>query len=301
MGRAGASVEQIALRRSILASVVLSVLAVGWGLVANSQVILLDGAYMVIGVVLTALSLTASRLMAAGPTTRFPFGLEALAPLAVGVQGMALLAVSGYAAAEAVRLLVHGGTDVAAGSVAGYALLSGLAALGLHRYVRSADPSSDLLNAEARQWWAGALLSLVVCLGALAALLMRAVGWTAVERYVDPVLVLVACLMLVPQPIAMLRTMVRELLEGAPAPEVQEPVRRAVAEVRAEYDLAEPTLRMTKVGRKLYVEAGFLVPAGRWDVADEDRVRRALSARLDSVPFDVWLNLELTTDPRLIA
>jgi predicted Co/Zn/Cd cation transporter (cation efflux family) len=132
-GSVGASVEQVALRRSILASVLLSILAIGWGLVANSQVILLDGASMTIGAVLSGVSLAVSRLMAIGPTTRFPFGLEALAPLAVGVQGLALLAVSGFAAVEAVRLLTHGGTNVAAGSVAGYALLSGLAALGLYR------------------------------------------------------------------------------------------------------------------------------------------------------------------------
>lgn len=301
MGSVSTPVEQVALRRSILVSVVLCVLAIGWGTVANSQVILLDGAYMMVGVALSGLSLATSRRVAAGPSTRFPFGLEALAPLAVGVQGLALLAVAGFAATEAVRLLVHGGTDVAAVSVAGYALVSGLVALSLYRYVRAAGPTSDLLTAEARQWWAGALLSLVVFIGALGALLLRTVGWTAIERYVDPVLVLLAVLMLVPQPVAMLRTMVRELLEGAPTPEVQAPVRRAVAEVRAEHALAEPALRMTKVGRKLYVEVGFLVPAGRWDVADEDRVRRALSSRLDSLPFDVWLNLELTTDPRLIA
>ena len=50
-----------------------------------------------------------------------------------------------------------------------------------------------------------------------------------------------------------------ELLEGAPEPEIQLPVRQAVHRVRMQFGLDEPYLRMTKVGPKLYVEVDFLV------------------------------------------
>ena len=38
--------------------------------------------------------------------------------------------------------------------------------------------------------------------------------------------------------------------------------------------------------------------AGVWDVSGEDRVRRALLG-LETLGFELWANVELTTDPDL--
>ena len=99
----------------------------------------------------------------------------------------------------------------------------------------------------------------------------------------------------------MIRTTVVELLEGAPDPSIQRPVRAAVHDVRVEHGLDDPYLRMTKVGRKLYVEVDFLVSGRDWDVAKEDEVRRSLQRRLEPLPYDLWLNVELSGDEGLIA
>ncbi|GAA0478821.1 hypothetical protein Aca07nite_86290 [Actinoplanes capillaceus] len=302
MGRSGRSDahlprEQFALRLSLVASAVLAVLGVGWGLVAGSQAILLDGVYTLIGMALTSLSLRAARLMDAGPTPRYPFGRESLAPLVVGMQGLVLLGTCVYAALDATRVILDGGVDqVSPGSMAAYGLLTAVAALAVHRYLRRSDPASDLLDAEARQWWAGALLSLVVLAGSVLALLFRDRLGSGPQRYLDPVLVLAACLLLAPQPIRMIRTMAVELLEGAADQRVQQAVSDRVDRVSAQFGLGRPTLRVGKIGRKLYVEADFLVEAGYWDIADEDRVRREIASQLADLPYDVWLNVELTTD-----
>lgn len=291
--------EQSALRLSLAASVVVAVVAVVWGLLANSQVILFDGAYTLLGMALTGLSMGAARVAARGPTARFPFGLEALVPLVIGVQGIALLGTIAYATLEAVRVILDGGSEVAAAAVAGYGAFTAVISLVVYRRMRTADPTSDLLDAEARAWWAGFLLSMVVLVGSLGALGLRAAGLTAIEPFVDPVLVLLASALLLPTPLAMLRTTLVELLEGAPSPAVLEPVERAVAAVRAEHGLPEPILRVSKLGRKLYVEVDFVIPDGVWDVAGEDEVRRAVGAGLADLPYDLWINVELTTDPEL--
>ncbi|MEU7907334.1 cation transporter [Actinoplanes sp. NPDC049118] len=289
--------ERSALRTSLFATAVLAALGVGWGLAAGSQAILLDGAYTLIGMALTGLSLHAARLMDAGPTPRYPFGRESLAPLVVGMQGLVLLGTCGYAALDATRVIIDGGSEeISPGSMAAYGLLTAVAALIIHRYLRRADPASDLLDAEARQWWAGALLSMVVLVGSALTLLLGDRIGPEPRRYLDPVLVLVACLLLVPQPVRMIRTMAVELLEGAADQRVQQPVRDGVERVGAQFGLDAPVLRVGKVGRKLYVEADFVVEPGRWDVADEDRVRREVAAQLADLPYDVWLNVGLTTE-----
>lgn len=290
--------EQAALRLSLVAAIVTAALAVVWGLLASSQIILFDGVYALIGIALTAIGLGASRIVDAGPTARFPFGLEALTPIVIGVQGVALLGTIAYASLEAVSTILDGGSEVAAASVAAYGAVTAVLSYVVYRRMRTSDRTSDLLDAEARAWWAGVVLSLVVVVGSLAAVGLRAAG-VGVEQYVDPVLVLVASLILLPTPLSMLRTTFVELLEGRPRPEVIEPVRAAVEEVRAEFDLPEPILRVSKVGRKLYVEVDFVVEEGVWDVAGEDRVRRAVDRRLDLLPYDVWLTVEITADPAL--
>lgn len=293
--------EQAALRLSLVAAFSVATLAVAWGLLANSQVILFDGVYTLIGMALTALAMVTSRVVAAGPTTRFPFGLEALTPIVIGVQAVALFGTIAYAVLEAVRTILDGGSDVGAGSVAAYGGLTALVSLVVYRRMRTADPTSDLLDAEARGWWAGFLLSVVVVVGAMGAIVLRVAGLSGVERFVDPVLVLVASAMLVPTPLGMLRTTLRELLEAAPPPSILDPLTAAIAQVQEEFGLPEPITRASKVGRKLYVEVDFVVEDGAWDVAGEDRVRRAVDERLRALPYDVWLTVELTTDPALAA
>ena len=70
--------ERKALRYSLVVATALAVLAAFWGWISQSQVILLDGVYALIGMVLTALSLRVSRIADSGPTARFPFGKEAI-------------------------------------------------------------------------------------------------------------------------------------------------------------------------------------------------------------------------------
>ncbi len=291
------AIEQRALRWSMAASGALSVMGVGWGIAASSQVILFDGVYGVLGLLLTWLAMIASRLVAGGATARYPFGREALAPLVIAVQGLALLGTCLYASIDAVLVIVDGGSDVSAGSAIVYAVISTVAVTGTWLFVRRRAHHSELLAAEAAQWMASAMLGAAMIVAFTAATVLSGGDGADAGRYVDPALVLVSCAFLVPTPIRMVRTTVVELLEGAPPPEIADPVRLAVHGVRREFGLEEPYLRMSKVGRKLYVEVDFLVEGGEWDVAAEDRIRRSLERRLAALPFDLWLNVELTGDP----
>jgi len=281
----------------MLASIVLAVAGVVWGLVSSSQIVLFDGMWGILGIGLTWLSLHAARAVAGGPTPRYPFGREALAPLVIAIQGVALLATCTYASIDAVLVILDGGSDVSADAAFAYGVLTLAAAVVVWWWLRQRGRGSELLAAEATQWLAGAALSLGMVVAFGAVLLLRDTDYSGAGRYADPGLVLAVCVLLVPTPLRMIRSTVVELLEGAPPDAVQVSVRGAVSAVRAEFGLDEPYLRATKVGRKLYVEVDFVVPGEDWHVSDEDRIRRALEARLRHLPFDLWLNVELTGDP----
>ena len=194
----------------------------------------------------------------------------------------------------------EGGTPVAPGHVAAYGAITGLISLAAAWWLRRKAPGSDLVDAEAQQWRADAILSGVMVIGAFVGLGLVGAGRTDLADYVDPVLVLVACAVLVPTPLRLLRSGTVELLEGEPPAEITEAVHTTVDDVRRRFGLDEPIVRLHKLGRKLYVEVDFVVEPGEWDVSEEDAVRRAVVEGLAPLGLDVWAYVELTTDRTLV-
>ncbi|WGD36595.1 cation transporter [Lysinibacter sp. HNR] len=295
------AVERRVLIISLLASLAISILAIVWGILAGARIILFDGVYLLLGLLLTWISLRVSQAVEDGPTARHPFGRASLTPFAISLQGLALLGTLIYAAGDAIVIVLGGGSDVAPLSVAVYGTVTAVIGYAVAYRLPRLAGSSELVVVEAAQWKAGAVLSTVMAAGAGAALLFSTMpNLSGVVLYLDPALVLIAVAILLPIPIKLLRSGFNELLEGAPAKAVQNSVHAIVREVQQEFSLGEPIVRMHKIGRRLYLEIDFIVLAGEWDVSDEDQVRRAIISRVEPLGYDLWANVELTTDRRLV-
>ena len=292
-------VEGRALRVSLWVSAVSAAGAIILGVISGTRIIIFDGAYMGIGLILSAVSLSASSASAAGPTRRFPFGRDALTPLVVLIQGIAVAATLLVAAADAVLVIRDGGAPVSPVIIAVYGAVTAAIGFLVAWWMRRAAPASDLVGAEIAQWRAGAILSVMMVLGAGVALVLQGRGMEDVALFVDPVLVLLACLILAYIPFGLIRAGLNELLEGAPSKEIDAAITGAVHVVRKQFGLQEPLIRSGKVGRKLYVEVDFVVPGSEWNVAEEDAVRRAVVAALEPLGLDVWAYVALTADPKL--
>lgn len=293
--------EQRALVESIVASAAVGVGAVVWGALAASDVLVFDGVYMLAGIVLVGVSLLAARAASSEPDTRYPFGRHAATPLAVAMQGVALLATLVYGSVGAVGTILAGGSAADASALVAYGVSSAVLSLLVAWRLRRVGHGSDLVGAEVVAWRAGALLSAGVAVGGVVAALLVRAGHDAAAAYFDPALVLVATAVIGPLPVRLVRDGVHELLEGAPPPATRERIAAAVTDLRDRFDLPAPVVRATKLGRRLYVDLHFVVPPGRWDVDDEDRVRHAATDRLQALPYEVWATVELTTDPMLAA
>ncbi|PTA75875.1 cation diffusion facilitator family transporter, partial [Bacillus sp. Nf3] len=98
--------EQGVLRLSIAGALLLAVAAVVFGLLANSSLIIFDGIYGLIDVVMTWLSLLVARLIALSTNTdalqsrlnqRFTMGFWHLEPIVLGVSGTLMIGAALYA------------------------------------------------------------------------------------------------------------------------------------------------------------------------------------------------------------
>lgn len=300
------TIETRALTLSLVATTVLGGGAIVWGIVSGAGVILFDGVYMMAGIVLVGVSLLASRAARSAASKDYPFGRHAATPLAVALQGAALLGTLLYGAADAIAVLIAGGSDASGLTVLLYGVVSALASVVVMLLLRGPARVSALAKAEVVSWRAGALLSVVVALGGTVALLLTATGAKVAAAFVDPVLVLIACALITPMAIALLREGGRELLEAAPAGELRDRIEAAVSDgarsgAPAGHVLPEPIIRATKLGQRLYVEVDFVVASHEWTVDEEDAIRRAITTRLDGLGHRVWATVELTTDPDLAA
>lgn len=278
---------------SIVASGALGALGIVWGIATRSQMILLDGAYAIVGIVLSGLLLFASSLSEREPSRRYPFGMEAVTPLAIAMQGFVLLATLLYAVYEAVLSIRSGGSDVTAGWAIAYGVVVTVGSVVVTVWMRGATGSSDLLASETAAWAVAAWRGVGMVVGfALLAVVERS-SWSDAAPYIDPAMVLVSCLVLVSTPLRMIRGTVVELLEGAPPEEIRRAVDVAVADLVASFALSDPDLSSAKVGPKLYVE---LTASADPDltIAEEARIRTSFEERLAGLPLDVWSTVELS-------
>lgn len=221
------AVETRALITSLTGSVIVGGTAIVWGILSGSNVVLFDGVYMVAGIALVVMSLVASRAARARPTGSYPFGRHAATPIAVVVQASAMIATLIYGVSDAIAVLIAGGSEASGLSVMLYGVVSALASVVLLFVLRKPARVSALVKAEVVTWRAGALQSAIVAVGGAIAVWLTSAGYATLAGLVDPLLVLIACAMIAPMAISLLREGGRELTPSPTPPPVCHPGRSA--------------------------------------------------------------------------
>ena len=160
--------------------------------------------------------------------------------------------------------------------------------------------ATDLVRAEAAEWMGDALLSIGTLAGFGIALALQLTGNDALARYVDPAMLVLTSAIYLKIPARLASEGLREVLTMSAAPAVREQVTAVVDDVAREWALAEPVVRLSKVGSRLDVEVVFLVEAASTarTVEEFDRVRAELDERLRATGLEPWMSVEFTADPR---
>ncbi len=284
--------ERRALIASIVATSLLSALGVLWGIAIGSQMVLFDGVFGLVGIATSALLLRASTLAAREPSRDYQYGQEAATPLVIGIQGFILLATFAYAALEALATIRLGGSRFAPGAAIPYGAIATASSIAIALWLRRSVRHSDLIHSESTAWLIGGMRGAGMLVGFGLMWLLDGSSWHAAVPYIDPAMVLLTCVLFIRGPLRMVSSTIHELLEGAPAPSVQAPVLQAIADVRRQFNLEEPVIRITKVGSKLYVDVDACV-APEMTIVEEHEVRRTLKEKLHELPYEIWLNLDL--------
>lgn len=297
------SQEQWALTLSIVGSAVFAVLGGVFGLYTHSGAILLDGFYSLMTMTMSFVSLKVAALIQEGPSRRYQFGYYGFEPFINTIKGIIVLSVSLFAFVSAIEDLLHGGRDLVVGLALAYATLSTIGcftfAILMHRYARRLN--LPLLEVEARDWTVDGCISSAVALTFVVTLLLQDTAWNIYLPYVDPLLVSLLVLIIIPLPLRTVFEGVNQLLGVAPESELDREIRKTISQVSRsqKHPIDRFHLQMMVQGRVLYVFIQLLVPAefAVERVQELDQLRQKFSdAIADLHPFPE-IDIVFTEDP----
>jgi cation diffusion facilitator family transporter len=295
--------EQSLLKLSILVTLIIGAIGIAFGLWAGSQAIVFDGFYSLVDVAMTAVALLVSKLIAREGSKHFQYGYWHLEPLVNASNGTVLAVACSYAFITAVGNILAGGHAIAFGPGAVYALFAAAVAFVMALYVqrKSRTLDSELLRVDARAWLIGGLLSsglfISFAIGyALAG--TSAAHWTP---YVDPLVLMVLTLVLIPLPLSTIWNALRDVFQVAPS-DLDAHVRTVLSDVVAHYGFHKYSSYVLKAGRARFIEIHIVTPPDfRIDsVRQLDRVRDDIADRLGQPGSERWLTIAFTTEEKWI-
>ncbi|MBZ0335579.1 cation diffusion facilitator family transporter [Marinobacter sp. AL4B] len=245
--------ENMALKLSAVGAGLFAVAGIVWGLWVDSLVVLFDGAYSLVSLALSLLSLYAARFIRSPATEDYPFGMGAVEPLVIAVKGLVIGLVCVLSFASAVVSILQGGRPVEASMALIFGAVSVVGCLVVWVYLRwtSHRNGSGLVLAEQGQWLMDTVLSAAVMLGFAIAWLIERSEWSALAVYADPVMMLLISGYFMTVPVKMVLGAVRELLLAAPAEEAMDDIHSALKDLGVNPE----AVKVAKLGPNLLLEA----------------------------------------------
>lgn len=244
--------ENMALSLSAVAAALFAVAGITWGLWIDSLVILFDGAYSLVSLLLSLLSLYAARVVRRPASAEYPFGRGAVEPLVIAVKGLVITLVCILSLASAIAALLEGGRAVSADKALIFAAVSVVGCVAVWLYLKWAERGepSGLIVAEQSQWFMDSVLSAAVLIGFGVAWWLEQGIWSSWAVYADPIMMIGISAYFILVPVKMTVGAVRELMLAAPPAEFVDEIHEALSSV----GIVPEQVKMAKVGPNLMME-----------------------------------------------
>jgi len=283
------------LRFSSILTFLFSLGAIAVALLCDSETMSLEAMSGVVDVVVSLLAIFVARKIQEPANSRYHFGYAKYEPLMIGLEGTLSAAVCLTAIAYAVRDLMHPDPVDDPHLVIIYALASFVISVVFGAYMKRVGrrAASQLVLAEADLWIVEGWLSLGVCIAFVLALILSRPPTQDYSAYVDPAVCIALSLILLRQPIGILKESFADLVDANPYAETVNIVEESARDCVRRYRLkALQWVRVRKAGRRVFVIVSFLENPEE-SLEERERVRQAVDAEMGrlnpdldvSVPF----------------
>ena len=292
--------EKQLLRFSVYGALLFALIAIIWGVLENSKIILFDGIYSLISVGLSIISLLTASFMAKQDFDRFPYGKEMIQPIIILGKFLVITILCLFAFFSGLSTLLSGGQEVDAGSGLIYSLIATVGCYLVHLFLTRKQKAngSGLVEAESQQWLMDTFLSFAVLGGFVLALGLGYTKWDYLTPYMDPLMVIVVSGYFLKVPITNMGLQIREVLDMKADTKYLDLCEQIVTDIEKEYNFQESFLRVSKSGPKLFIEIDFVVSPEGWQptLAEQDNIREEILTKMKPISLKKWLNVAFTND-----
>lgn len=284
---------------SLSATLLIAGLGIVFGLLARSTAILFDGFFSLLDVAVTWLTLKVARLVASQGDNRFQYGFWHLEPLVIALRASVLIFLVAYAFLSSVNSLFKGGYEPEFGVALAYAAGAALISFGMWWWMRRQAERIDsgLVRLDVKAWLMTALINVALLIAFGAALALEGTGAARWIAYLDPAVLAVLALVLLPLPLREARASLGEILMISP-PDVSDSVRAVMADFVARHGFPDYRSYISRTGRARFIEVSVLVPPElRLSIAEFDTLRTEIGDAIGGKGPDRWLTITFTADP----
>lgn len=301
--------EQGVLRLSIAVTVLVAALGIGFGLFSRSYAIAFDGIYSLLDAGMSLLTLVVVQLINGYATSsalsrrldeRFSFGFWHLEPMLLVLNGTLLMGAAAYALVTAVDALLNQGRPMAFGAAIAYALVTLVVCAGAAWITERANRriGSDFIRQDVQAWVMSSGITGALLLAFLIGLLLQGTRWAWLTPYVDPAVLAVVCLLILPMPLGTIRRGLADIFRVTPQ-ELKQHVDTVAAGIVAEHGFLSHRAYVARMGREIEVELYFIAPADYplLSLAQWDCLREVIGQRIGGKSPHRWLTITFTADP----
>ncbi|EKO4004982.1 cation diffusion facilitator family transporter [Vibrio fluvialis] len=268
------------------------------GLLVGSLVIMFDGVYSLVSLLLTLLSLVAARYIRKPSDAQFPFGRAVFEPAVIAVKGAVILLIVSYSLYSAIGSMFTGGRPVDASVATAFGAINVVGCGLAWWYMKSLGKrhASGLIDAEVKQWQMDTMLSVAVTAGFVIAWLMTLTPMAKYAVYADPMMMLAMSFYFIKVPFEMLRSAMREIFLMAPSKEICQTVDQSVVAAGKESEQDIELAGVTKVGHELWVDVDIYPDSSEIIlVEDIEQTRNTIEKRLSKLPLKLQITVNIAS------
>lgn len=282
----------------------IAVAATWFGLLTNSHAILIDGIFSFVAVIIKILMIMTSRLTTRESSKKFQFGYWQFEPLVLAAEGGFTLIIVVYAFLNGMISLFSGGNAMNFGLAVIYALTFTFANMGYYLYVHRVNRKlkSSLIHFDNMSWLVDACFAASLFISFGLAYLLERTQYAHYGVFVDPVILIILSLTMMPVALNILGPAVSQVLGMAPEG-LHEKVHEVMDDFMVRYRFKDYVSSVQRYGKIAFIDIDILIPKSYpiQEVGDLDRIRDEIDKALGGKSVRKWLTITFTTSRRWMA
>lgn len=250
-----ATTESGGMQLSLFSAIFHGVLGITFSFFAESQAVLLDGAFNLVSALTVFFAIRIHLLLNTPETIKTPVGYIALEPLYVVVKGFIVLSLTVYVLLSSVIIMLNGGNNLNLGIVVIYILIAMTGNILTFLFIRRASGKSNspMLNIERENWMINSLITSSIGVSFLFVFFFKESFLAPIVPYVDQFIVIIVGVLTFSMPLKSLIKSMKELLLLGTDETLRRKIRSSIAKHLPPGEIDNWEISMLKMGRKYFL------------------------------------------------